>query len=325
MRTAVEKVITDHLDSKWFTIEEKKLESGGVIPPMAQNNAKRIVIALIREVVGPLINRSEDPEETIFIPLEDGRRVIEIPARKMKSKEKLLGLRLCRAFGVIDPEYEYNAIKNAGMLKNPNSLIFGDTVVLEGQAMFPSRVSYGSSYSIREKGNLTQKLTHNALSESGTMWDRKEKKHRTSLFTTEYILPGTLFPSFIVLNDPTPEALMHILACLRETTYGAQTSITGSNINNHVIGLAACRNEPPVTSYTITIGSTDLVKSMSLKSLKVKMLDTLRVCNVELFEEDVLKDLLLALDALDEEELAEAYLQLQADAEAVWEYSGLGK
>ena len=110
-RTKVEEIVTSYIDPKWFTTEAKEMGPGMPIPPLAQNNAKRLVIALVREVIGPFINRSEDPEETIFVTLQDDRQVIEVPARKMKSKEKLLGLRMCRAFGVIDPGYEYNAIK----------------------------------------------------------------------------------------------------------------------------------------------------------------------------------------------------------------------
>ncbi|HHV41861.1 MAG TPA: hypothetical protein GXX72_03315, partial [Clostridiaceae bacterium] len=151
MNTQVGSIIYECIDEKWFTTESKMDENGKAIPPLAQNNPKRIIVAIVREVIGPFINRSDDPEETINIRMADGRKIIEIPARKMKSKEKLLGLRLARAFGTVPEGYEYNAIRSAEMLKNPNSIIFGDTVV-DGneQAMLPARVSYSSSYSIRE-------------------------------------------------------------------------------------------------------------------------------------------------------------------------------
>ncbi len=194
MRTKMQEIIERSVDPRWFTTEEKRSEKGEVIPPMAQNNAKRIVIGVVREVIAPLIDRSEDPEETINISLPDGRQVIEIPARKMKSKEKLLGLRMARAYGTVPAGYEYNAIRTTEMLRNPNRIVFGDSVVDGDQAMFPARVRYSSSYSLRERSDLTQKLTHNALSEERTMWDRTEGKHRTSLFSTDYIKPGTFVP-----------------------------------------------------------------------------------------------------------------------------------
>ena len=67
------------------------------VPVFGQNNAKRLIIAVLREAIAPFIDRSEDPEETISIRV-NGKEIIEVPARKMKSKEKLAGLRLCRAY-----------------------------------------------------------------------------------------------------------------------------------------------------------------------------------------------------------------------------------
>ncbi len=320
-RTKVEQIISKYVDPKWFTTEAKKLESGELIPPLAQNNAKRIVIALVREVIGPFINRSDDPEETIYVTLSDGRQVIEIPARKMKSKEKLLGLRMCRAFGVVHSDYEYNAIKSKDMLKNPNSVIFGDTVVGGEQAMLPSRVRYGSSYSIRERTDLTQKFTHNALSEARTMWDREKGRHRTSLFSTEYVKPGTFFSSFLVIDDPTPEAMLHLLTCLKETTYGAQTSITGPNMKNHIVAILACRNEPPVTSYTIA-DSLGGMSDISVESLSSKIVESLRNYDGNLLTGEQLDDFLVNLRALDEEALGEAYNTMASDAEDIWKYAG---
>jgi len=325
-RTKVEEIIMENWKDglKWFATESKELENGTIIPKLAQNNPKRVVIALVREVIGPFINRSEDPEETIYVTLSDGRQVIEVPARKMKSKEKLLGLRMCRAFGVIDPGYEYNAIKNKEMLKNPNSVIFGDTVVESDQAMLPARVRYSSSYSIRERTELTQKFTHNALSEMGTMWDREKGEHRTSLFSTEYVKPGTLFPSFIVLDNPTPEMLMHMLICLRETTYGAQTSITGPNMKNHIVAIMGCKNEPPVTSYTIT-ESLSGEKEVSLDLLRETMLNELKKYGGEILEGEALKSLVDKLREPGELVLDEAYRQLQREAEDIYIYAGFEK
>jgi len=85
-RTKVEEIVTGFVNPKWFTTEAKETGTGKPIPPLAQNNAKRLVITLVREVIGPFINRSEDPEETIYVTLPDNRQVIEVPARKMKSK-----------------------------------------------------------------------------------------------------------------------------------------------------------------------------------------------------------------------------------------------
>jgi CRISPR-associated protein Csc2 len=295
------------------------------VPVFGQNNAKRLVIAVLREVIAPFIDRSEDPEETISIRVNE-REIIEVPARKMKSKEKLAGLRLCRAYGVIDASYEYNAVKTKSEIANPNSVLFGDSIVEQSEAaMLPSRVKYSSSYSLRERVKLTTKLTHNALSEQGTMWDR-EKGYRTSLFSTEYILPGTLFPSFIVIDDPTPESLVHILMCLRETRYGAQTSITGPNIKNTIVAILGCQNEPPVTSYTITKNHPELQESKDLRADVIKtIIQDLSGTNGKLLSGKPLEDFLVEANKLDGNSMKAIYARLKQDAVDLCKYAGFEK
>lgn len=302
---------------------EKKPESR-VVPVFGQNNAKRLVIAILREVIAPFIDRSEDPEETISIRVNE-REIIEVPARKMKSKEKLAGLRLCRAYGVVDASYEYNVVKTHAEITNPNSVLFGDSIVGQSEdAMLPSRVKYSSSYSIRERVKLTTKLTHNALSEQGTMWDR-EKGFRTSLFSTEYILPGTLFPSFIVIDDATPESLIHILMCLRETRYGAQTSITGPNIKNTIVAILGCQNEPPVTSYTITKNHPELQESKDLRADVIKtIIQDLSGTNGKLLSGKPLEDFLVEANKLDGNSMKAIYAKLKQDAVDLCKYAGFG-
>lgn len=309
---------------------KQKLETKTeTIPVFGQNNAKRLVLAVLREVIAPFINRSDDPEETITLNV-NGRDLIEVPARKMKSKEKLAGMRLCRAYEVISGSYEYNAVKNSLDLSNPNSVLFGDANVVEGDsAMLPSRIKYSSTYSVRDRIKLVNKLTHNALSEQGTMWDRTKKKHRESLFSTEYVLPGTIFLSFLVIDDPTPESLIHILMCLKETRYGAQTSITGPNIRNTVVASFACRNEPPVTSYTIVKSHPELLESKNLKEDLVRtVIQELAIYNGQngkLVSGKELSDLLMNVDKFDGNSMRLIYNKLKQDAVALCEYAGIGK
>lgn len=240
-------------------------EMDGETPPMAQNKRKFVTLFIMRKTIGPFIDRSDDPESTITQIISDAefgvREVVEVPARKFKSKEKLMGLKICRAFGLVDPRYEYNSISAIEYLNNPNSVIYGDTVVEggdAGQAMLPSRVLYSSSYTIRERSRITKRLTHNSLSEAGTMWDRAKGANRTSLFNSEYIVPDTFFPSFVTLLNPTPEMLVHVLLTLEERSYGAQTSVTGPNFINSVGAIVAGEFELPVTSYTVAKALSDL-------------------------------------------------------------------
>lgn len=330
--------VLNKLGEEYFAI---KLE--GHVPEMAQNRPKFVTLYVLRETIAPFIDRSDDPESTITNVISDNtgseREVVEIPARKFKSKEKLMGLKICRALGVVDDNYEYNHVLKKEYLKNPNSAIFGDSVVEggdAGQAMLPSRIYYSSCYSIRKKDQITKKLTHNALSEAGTMWDRIEGKNRTSLFNTEYILPNTFFPSFITLTNPTPETLIHVILSLKERTYGAQTSITGPNINNRIISIFSGQAELPITSYTITKNFGGKLLSEFEKSERNvdKFRDSINNTIIEHLKEESpqrmlygkeIDEFLQKLNNLSSQQMDEIYKRLSKDTSNLIEYANINK
>ena len=312
---------------EWFAKEE---EDG--IPAMAQNRRRVLSIYTMRETIAPLIDRSDDPESSVSFVMQlnagQEKEVIEIPARKFKSKEKLMGLKLCRAFKVVDPQYEYNSIRSIAYLANPNSVIFGDSVVEggeAGQAMLPSRVLYSSSYSIRSRSDITRHLTHNSLSEAGTMWDRAKGENRTSLFNTEYVIPGVLFPSFITMINPTPESLVHILLCLKERSYGAQTSITGPNIKNNVVAICAGEEELPVTSYTVSKGfglKCDQDPQKLKDSVNTFVVETMMSeCSGKIVTGDDLREFIETVDKLSASDLQAIYDRLKTDSEDLVKYA----
>ncbi len=314
------------------------------IPTLARDEARRITIYVERQTIAPFIDRSDTPDETITHMLDDGTEIVEVPARKFKSKEKLLAIRLCKMYGAIDPAYRYNAVQDTEHLKNPASVLFGDTMVKSGrdnQAMFPSRALYSSNYSIQNKDRVTQRLMHNALSELGTMWDPVEGKHRQSLFETEYVVPGTIFPSFIVLKDPTPGLLYLLLRSLSETSYGAQTSITGPNFRNRVLAVLASKYEPPVSSFTAMQfvraklkGSSGEGADFGINDTPIEDISRLTLDYVTAeFDNFATRhggkslhgtDLNLLFQATakaTKEDVEKTFAQLKADSEALWEYS----
>lgn len=238
---AIEKLY-DFIDRKWFVSDLK------------ENSIGHIKIALVREVVNPLIIRSTDMEATITLVTTDGRELVEIPPRKLKSREKLLGLMLCREFGVVNENVRYNVFEGAEMLNNPNSALFGDTSTKSGDtAGLTSRAIYDWAYSLRDVKDITEKLQHNALSEAGTMIDEATGEMRQSLYSTEYILPGTLFPHFITVDNITPELFIHLLSCvLNQHRYGAQTTTNANNMINHLVAIGFADFEKPINSYTVS-------------------------------------------------------------------------
>ncbi|UII25132.1 type I-D CRISPR-associated protein Cas7/Csc2 [Fulvivirga maritima] len=237
------KTIYDLIPEKFFTTSLK------------DNALGSIKIAVLREVIGNAIIRSNYPDETITFKLSEMRDVVEVPARKLKSREKLLGLKLCREFGVVDKELRYNVIKKSQQLANPNSVLFGDSVTESGDSVaLTSRVIYDWAYSLRDINQITATLQHNALSEGGTMWNEEEGKLRQSLFQVQYVKPGTYLPHFITLENITPELFVHLLLCvMNETRYFAQSTTTSTaNVKNHILGIGFADFEQPVNSYSIS-------------------------------------------------------------------------
>ena len=232
-----------------------------IVPPqyfvtnLKQNKLGSIKLAILREVTGNLIIRSNYPDETITFKFSDKKDLVEIPARKLKSREKLLGLKTCREFGVVDETLRYNVIKKSEHLANPNSILFGDSVTEQNDAVgLSSRVIYDWAYSIRDVSDITATLQHNALSEGGTMWDEEDGGLRQSLFQVQYIKPNTFFPHFITLENVTPELFVHLLICVMyESRYGAQsTTLSSNNVKNHILGVGFSRFEQPINSFTIS-------------------------------------------------------------------------
>lgn len=238
---AIEKLY-EFIDRKWFVSDLK------------ENTIGHIKVALVREVVNPLIIRSTDMEATITLVTADGKEIVEIPPRKLKSREKLLGLMLCREFEVINENVRYNVFEGAEMLNNPNSALFGDTSTKAGDtAGLTSRAVYDWAYSLRDVKDITEKLQHNALSEAGTMIDETTGEMRQSLYSTEYVLPGTFFPHFITVDNITPELFIHLLSCVRnQHRYGAQTTTNANNMINHLVGIGFTDFEKPINSYTVS-------------------------------------------------------------------------
>jgi CRISPR-associated protein Csc2 len=224
------------------------------VDDLKQNTLGTIKIAVLREVIGNAIIRSNYPDETITFKLSDKKDIVEVPARKMKSREKLLGLKICREFNVVNKDLRYNVIKKSGHLANPNSILFGDSVTESGDSVaITSRVIYDWAYSLRDISELTGTLQHNALSEGGTMWNEEEGKLRQSLFQVQYVKPGTFLPHFLVVENVTPELFVHLITCvMQETRYFAQsTTNSPSNVKNHILGVGFSKFEQPINSYTI--------------------------------------------------------------------------
>jgi CRISPR-associated protein Csc2 len=259
------------------------------VKSLKENKIGHIKLAFVREVINPLIIRSTDPEATITMFTTDERELAEVPARKFKSREKLLGLMICREFGVVDENVRYNSIFDSKHLANPNSVLFGDSVTQsQDAASLTSRAIYDWAYSLRDVKDITDKLQHNAMSEDGTILKDKDfnpkqedgtKVASQALHQTEYILPNTYFPHFITVDNITPELFVHLLSCvLNQHRYGAQTTTTANNLNNHLVAVGFSDFEKPINSYTVSKAwhTANSAGSMPKKGTELPTLDSVK-------------------------------------------------
>ncbi len=255
------------MDIRKEIIKNLGIEERYFVNQLIQNKIGVIKLAFVREVINPMIIRNNAANEVNTFNAPDGRELVEIPARKLKSKEKRLGLMICRDKGVVDEKVKYNSIFDVAQLANPNSVLFGDSVTQSDGGALVSRVVYDWAYSLRDvdiqSEVITKELQHNSLSEDGTIIKDRDvntkadssgtKVASQSLHSVKYVMPGTLFPHFVTIDNTTPELLVHLLYCiLNEHKYGAQSTTMGSNMNNHLIGITISDFEKPINSYTIS-------------------------------------------------------------------------
>jgi len=271
---SIENEITRLVPDEHFITEDLEVNAERR-PPLAQRDTRRVILYLKRTTIGPFVNRQDNEGDTIRARI-NGTDYVRVPARKWKSIEKIRGLQICREYGVISPNYLYNEVNDSDLLANPVSVIFGDSAVAaQDTAGIPSLAIYEQGLSVQAVHEATERITHNALSEAGTMMNIGEKKggFRQSLFEILYIREGTVFLQSITLEAPTRESLAFLLMTLDATRYGAGKQVLGNNICNEVIGLLATRNEPPVTPYTVLaeLGETrDPAKAVDLYLSRAK-------------------------------------------------------
>jgi CRISPR-associated protein Csc2 len=211
---------------------------------------KYIDVYLIRKVVGSIIFRNTDRTELTYTSL-NGRTHVEVYSRKFKAPEKLTGLKILKRFGKLPEGYLYNAVSNNEALKNPVSVLYGDSVTeTERGAQIPSRILYSWALSVEEFHQVAEEKTHNALSEMGTMWEAG--KYKQTLFKNIYMKRGHLIQLVSFYNVSLEELIFGLGNILYTHTYGAEDSVNPRNIENEILAIVLSSPfEPPITPYTL--------------------------------------------------------------------------
>ncbi|RLA82812.1 MAG: type I-D CRISPR-associated protein Cas7/Csc2 [Deltaproteobacteria bacterium] len=218
-----------------------------------------IDVYVLRKIISPVIFRNTDRTELTYTTLSN-RLHVEVYSRKFKAPEKITGLKILKEFNKLPSGYFYNSLEDESALRNPVSVLYGDTVTgKEAEApAIPSRILYTWALSPQRYEDVAEEKTHNALSEMGTMWDPKEGKLRETLFKNIYMNKGHLLQLITFYNVVPEELIFGIGNILHTSTYGAEDSVNQRNIKNDIL-LIACSKpfENPVTPYEVIENLTD--------------------------------------------------------------------
>ena len=250
------------------SLEEIKNEVSSILngyfvekPVDVINNGFRgiyIDLVVLRKVISPVIFRNNERTELTYTRFKN-RVLVEVYSRKFKAPEKITGIKILKKFvEKIDNKdfiYVYNSLSDAYQLKNPVSVLYGDSVTAGGAnqgAQIPSRVLYSWGLSPQEFECVAEERTHNALSEMGTMWDIKEGTFRQSLFKNIYMKRGHILQTVSLFNVSLNEVIFGIGNILFTHTYGAEDNVNIRNIKNEIVSIILSSPfESPITPYTI--------------------------------------------------------------------------
>lgn len=215
-----------------------------------------VSLVVIREAIAPVVFRNSEAEITDIDWLDDV--YVRAVPNKFKYPEKGRGLQILRALGVGGRLPQNKTVIAKG--QNPsdafdlNTLVFGDSAMKpKNNSVLPVRaaVNYSDALSLLPKHQCVDESFHISSMEDGSLFDAEEKKNSSNLFTRHFIKPGTLMVQVISTRGKVlPEiGLKHLLLSMGMAgSYGGQTSVTGSNIRTHVVGLYADKFEKALNS-----------------------------------------------------------------------------
>ena len=242
----------DEIDKK---IIDRKLVAEIKDIDLKKNYGYYAKIGIVSETTGFMISRNNEATELTSEDFFDDERVL-VPAQKWRAAERSYLLSELRKIGNVIPEgYARNMNKLKIYLKNPTSLLYGDTSIGSGRDMgsIASRCFYDWAYSFEPLAEISTRITHNTLSEDGTILHSPEgKTESNAIYNTPYIKPGVKFIRFITLENSSLELLkLGILAILGTTKYGARTAILGDNVKNNIVAIGFSKGDKPISSYEV--------------------------------------------------------------------------
>ena len=225
----------------------------------ALKNLGAVSVVLLREAIGPVIFRNAE-EEITDIEWNGQVHVRAVP-NKFKYVERGRGLQVLRYFKAGGAQPQNKTMLRSGQKPSEafdlNTLVFGDSA-MHGNTVLPVKtaVNYSDALSLKPKDECVDETFHNRAAEDGTLYDAANKKNSDNLFNRHFVSPGTLMVQVLSTRGQVlpPEGLEHLLLCIGLAgTYGGQTSVTGTNIRTHIVGIYADRFEREESSPYILL------------------------------------------------------------------------
>lgn len=220
-------------------------------------NLGAVSLVVVREVIAPFVVRNFEEGITDIELGENREPYVRAVPNKFKYPERGRGLQLLRLFqcGGTMPQ---NKTQPCHSKQKPeefydlNTLVFGDSTVQDGRILsVKAGINYSDAISVLPKELCIGETSHISAMESGTLYDDERQESSVNLFNRHFVLPGTLLVQVLSTRGRVlPRiGLDHLLLCLGVAgTYGGQTSITGTNIRTHLVGLYGDAFEQAQTS-----------------------------------------------------------------------------
>jgi len=221
---------------------------------LRKNHGIFLKIGIVSETTGFFINRNNEATETTSEIFMDEDRLV-VPASKWRGAERSYLLsEIRKVTGIIPDEYSRNMVTRKELLKNPTSLIFGDSSTGSSSeaAGIASRVFYDWAYSFEPLANITIRVTHNSLSEDGTILHENTGDVKSNaIYNTPYVKPGVKLIRYVTVENCSIEMLaLVVMAITGSTRYGARTAVLGDNMKNTICGIGASKQEKSLSSFT---------------------------------------------------------------------------
>ena len=229
------------------------------LPDINEINLKKnyglfLKIGIVSETSGFFINRNNEATEITSETFLDEERLV-VPASKWRGAERsYLLAELRKIDGIIPSGYSRNMVVKKALLKNPTSLIYGDSSTGSGieAASIASRLFYDWAYSFEPLPEISVRITHNSLSEEGTILHEENGKVKpNAIFNSPYVKPGVKLVRYISVENASIEMLaLFLMAIMGTTRYGARTAILGDNMINKIVSIGYSKRETSISSYT---------------------------------------------------------------------------